>query len=182
MKKVIGIVLIVLFAFIVFANESKTTIERNLSEHGVLFLKLFKNLQEIKGFYDSKIKLTAIYLYDLSNDIVTKGVRISYKEEGEYLDRESSVYLDYEEIKELAKTLPVLKEQYFSYKGKVNDSFEIRYSFDEDLSFTLYTFYKKDNVSMKVGLYTCFFRIDVLKEIENQLYEAILWLDTTVID
>ena len=170
MKKFVRIVLcvLVLVPLIVSAQVKKedkakepaTKLEAFLAKKGKLIIKEFYDLGQMPGRYGSKVKFTALVIYEPGQESQrVRGLKIEVSEGGRY-ERSNTSFLDLEEIESLSKGIEYMIGLSAKWKGINKEYTEVVFSTKGDFNIG---FYQKGaeqgafSSSGYIGKVTCFF-------------------------
>lgn len=130
-----------------------TELEAFLRTKGQIIVKEFHEVRYISADYGSHLSIGTLVLYDPGSPTKKrKGLRITIKESGR-LERESTSFLDVEEIEALSKGIAYMSKVANEWKGKSREYTEMIFSTKGDFEVGFYV--NKDGefgASAKSGL------------------------------
>lgn len=163
MKKVCMILVLCLAMMIAYgqtlaqvedADEEKelaTKLESFLAERGKLIVKEFYTLGEVRGSYQTSVKLSAVVLYTPGEeDERVRGLRFTV-EGGGTLKRSNISFLDLEEIEGLSKAIDYVISLSEKWEAVQKDYTEVEFSTEGDLTIGFYQRGIKQKAFMSSG-------------------------------
>jgi hypothetical protein len=159
--------------------ETKTKLEAFQAKTGVVIIKGFSDAGSITDQFGGSLKVQSREFRDATSGLRVLGVTIQLKESSR-LERESTSFIDYDEIDSLIKGL--------DYVSKIDNSstqlsnFEAGYRTRGDLEITTFSD-SKGNIgsavsSGSIGRVTTFFKLEDLTKIRQLIIDAKAKLDS----
>ncbi len=152
--------------------KPKTKLEEFTARTGVVIVKGFETVGSIHGKYNSSIEIDAKEFFNASTGKKEYGITIQVKKGGR-IERESTSYIDYDEVTSLVKGI--------DYISKIDKSATALSSFQADYNtkgdFRISTFSKGDEVmvavsSGRIGRVTAYYNVSSLPEIKSLIKKA----------
>jgi len=132
-------------------KELATKLESFLAERGKLIVKEFYALGEVRGSYQTSVKLSAVVLYTPGEeDERVRGLRFTV-EGGGTLKRSNISFLDLEEIEGLSKAIDYVISLSEKWKAVQKDYIEVEFSTEGDFSIGFYQKGIKQKAFMSSG-------------------------------
>jgi hypothetical protein len=157
----------------------KTKLEEFSAKTGVVIVRGFEEIGAVSGLYNTSIKVEAKEFVNVSTGKKEYGITIEVKKEDGRYDKESTSYIDYDEISSLISGI--------DYIAKINKSATKFSSFQADYNtkgdFKISTFSAGEEImvaieSGRIGPVTAFYNISSLPEIRDVIEKAKTRIDS----
>jgi hypothetical protein len=151
----------------------KTKLEEFSAKTGVVIVRGFEEIGTVSGHYNTSIKVEAKEFVNVSTGKKEYGITIEVKKEDGRYDKESTSYIDYDEISSLISGI--------DYIAKVNKSatkfsnFQADYNTKGDFKVSTFSMNEKIMVAIasgRIGSVSAYYNISSLPEIRGVIEKA----------
>ena len=151
----------------------KTKLEEFSAKTGVVIVRGFEEIGTVSGLMGTSIKVEAKEFVNVSTGKKEYGITIEVKKENGRYDKESTSYIDYDEISSLISGI--------DYIAKVNNSatkfsnFQADYNTKGDFKVSTFSMNEKIMVAIasgRIGSVTAYYNISSLPEIRSVIKKA----------
>jgi hypothetical protein len=164
-------------------NQSTTKVGLFLASKGKLLIKQFYEIGKVTGSYGTNIKFDALLLFEPGQeDQRIRGIKITIKSEDKHGEKESTSFLDMDEMESLSKAIDYALNLIEKWKNITSEYTEVIFCTRDDFKVGFYqkgteqTCFSSSGYVSKVS---CFFpSTDCLKEIKEIINKGIALLVT----